>query len=466
MEMKPVGGAKPTEKKKEPVQVQQPAHSCSGTCEGCSGCIQIEDIKVGAVRNRSEIEASIIDRKTGEVVRDRIPVNWLSRNNQLDYLSVSKIQAYEQCPACFYQQYMSDEGAATDNGNYFTFFGSILHGVVEMAVKYYHDTGIIVPWQTIYDQEWEKNKLSDFATYTEGKKLLTDFFKRNPIDKMNNTPVLVEHEWRGELGGCTFGLMMDYVGIMKDDPSVGILKDYKTNRMPYTPSELEASFQLRVYELVLRKYIMPEIKKWIAGYEMFRFGWQQCPPWSEEDLADTESYIAATWTQISNDNTWEERLNNFCGYRDCRYTCKKYQDFLNDPERYIGGFNIEGVDYDEIERQRTLMTTYEKIAKSHKEEAANILKVAIQQAAMEGKKFTVGGEVLELYSSSTQSYRYYDTRNVLLTAGSLDILDDCLSISKAKMDKKLQGRPDLKLQLAGCMSTNYASPYIIKKKGK
>lgn len=464
MEMKSIGGVGQAEKKKEPVQAvtQPPVH----TCEGCGKYIQIDDIEVGAVRNRSEIEATIIDKSSGEIVRDRIPVNWMSRENKLDYLSVSKIQAYEQCPACFYQQYMSDEGAATDNGNYFTFFGSILHEVVEMVVKYYHDSGIIVPWQTVYDEAWEKNRLSDFATYTEGKKLLNDFFARNPVDKMNNTPKLIEYEWRGELGGCTFGLMMDYVGVMNNDPTTGILKDYKTNRMPYTPSELEASFQLRVYELVLRRFIMPEIKTWIAGYEMFRFGWQQCPPWTEDDLADAENYIAATWKQISNDNMWEAKLNNFCGYRDCRFTCPKYQDFLNNPERYVGGFNLEGLNYEEIERQRTLMTTYEKIAKSHKEEAANILKAAIQQAAMEGHQLVVGGEVLELYSSSTQSYRYYDTRNVLLSANALDIMEDCLSISKTKMDKALKTRPDLRLQLAGCMSTNYASPYIVKKKGK
>lgn len=467
MEMKSIG-SKPTEKKKEQVQAatQPPVQQCQSACEGCGKCIQIDDIEVGAVRNRSEIEATIIDRSTGEVVRNRIPVNWMSRENKLDYLSVSKIQAYEQCPASFYHQYMSDEGAAEDSGNYFTFFGSILHEVVEMAAKYYRDSGIIVPWQGLYDEAWEKSRLSDFQTYLEGKELLDGYFKRNPVDKRTHNPVLIEHEWRGELGGCTFGLMIDYAGIMKADHTTGILTDYKTNRMPFTPHELESSFQLRVYELVLRRFLMPEVKTWIAGYEMFRFGWQGCPPWTEEDLLDAERYIAATWKQICDDNTWEAKLNNFCGYRNCRFTCKKYQDFLNDPKKYVGGFNIEGLNYEEIERQRTMMVTYEKIAKTHKEEAANILKAAIQQAHMEGKQFEVGGEVLELYASSTQSYRYYDTRNVLLSAGALDLMDDCLSISKTKMDKALQSRPELRLQLASCMSTNYASPYIIKKKGK
>ena len=466
MEMKSIGGQQ-TMKKEEQVQAASPpVQMCQSACEGCGKCIRVDNIEVGAVRNRSEIEASIIDKATGEIVRDRIPVNWMSRENKLDYLSVSKIQAYEQCPACFYHQYMSDEGAAEDSGNYFTFFGSILHEVVEMVAKHYRDSGIIVPWQGVYDEAWEKNKLSDFATYKEGKELLDGYFKRNPVDKRTHDAVFIEHEWRGELGGCTFGLMIDYAGIMRNDPTTGLLADYKTNRMPFTPHELESSFQLRVYELVLRRHLLPEVKNWIAGYEMFRFGWQACPPWTEEDLLDAERYTAATWKQICNDNTWEAKLNNFCGYRNCRFTCQKYQDFINNPEKYVGGFNIEGLDYAEIERQRNLMTTYEKIAKSHKEEAAGILKAAIQKAHMDGKQFEVNGEVLELYASSTQSYRYYDTRNVLLSAGALELMDDCLSISKTKMDRVLQGRPDLRLQLAGCLTTNYASPYIIKKKGK
>lgn len=469
MELKPIGSA----------PVAQPSTeekgTCIGACNVCGKCqpnltskrmVDVDALDIMAVRNRSEIEAAIIDTNTGELLRERIPVQWRSRENKLDYLSVSKIQAYEQCPACFYHQYMSDEGAEEDSGNVFTFFGSILHEVVEMASKVYRDSGIVVPWESFYEEAWEKNKLAGFDWYAEGKELLKDYFKRNPVDKRTDVPVFIEHEWRGELGGCTFGLMIDYAGIMKDDPTVGILKDYKTNRMPYTPNELAQSFQLRVYELVLRRYLAPDVKKWIAGYEMFRFGWQGCPPWTDEDLADAESYIAATWKQIQQDNTWEERLNNFCGYRKCRYTCKTYQDFLNNPDRYVGGFNLEGVDYGEIKRQWELMQAYEKIAKTHKDEASEILKVAIQQAAAEGKRFSVGGEELELFSQGKQSYNYYETRNMLVTTGDLDLLDGCLSIQKTKMDKAISARPDLRLKLASCMATNYSSAYIVKKKGK
>ena len=90
----------------------------------------------------------------------------------MDYLSVSKIHAYEQCPACFYKQYISDDGITNDGSNFFTVFGSILHEVVELASRYYTDNGVIVDPITIYDDVWKNHNLSDFNAYKEGKTLI------------------------------------------------------------------------------------------------------------------------------------------------------------------------------------------------------------------------------------------------------------------------------------------------------
>lgn len=439
---------------------------CDHDCDKCGACgIKPDEITVKLMRNRSEIEAVLINGN-GEIVRDRIPVEFLARQNKLDYLSVSKIQAYEQCPASFYHTYMSDEGSAEDNSNFFTKFGSILHEVVELASKYYTESGIILDPVSIYNDVWKNHNLADFSAYHEGLGLIKDYFARNPVDKRADIAKFIEHEWRGELGGCTFGLMIDYAGIMKDNPEVGILKDYKTNRMPFTPTQLEESFQLRVYELVLRRFLAPEVKQWIAGYEMFRFGWQQCPPWTEDDLLEAEEYIANVWHQISNDNTWEEKLNDYCSYRKCRLTCKTYRDYIENPKRYIDAIRLEGLNLAQIERERQLLTSYEKIAKTRKEECNNILKSAIQDAMIQGKKLVIDGQELQLYSSGKGSYRYFDTRNIMLSQGKLDVLEGCLSINKTKLDSAIANDPSLQLQLAGCMDTSYASPYIVKKKYK
>ena len=124
--------------------------------------LERENIILEIYRNRSEMEAQLILRDTGEIV-DRIPVQWKARENKLDYLSVSKIQAYEQCPACFYKQYIAEETVSVDNSNYFTKFGTILHEVVENAVRIYMGTGLIIDPVELLNQSWAKHDLQGFA---------------------------------------------------------------------------------------------------------------------------------------------------------------------------------------------------------------------------------------------------------------------------------------------------------------
>lgn len=422
----------------------------------------MSEILVEIYRNRSEIEADIILKETGEVFQ-RIPVEWKKRENKLDYLSVSKMEAYNTCPACFYRQYMSDQNPGEDGGNFFTKFGSILHEVTEMAVKHYNETGIVVNPLTLYDNAWKNSGLNNFESYIEGKELIKSYFDNNPVQNMTDSTLAVEYEWRGELGGVTFGLMFDYVGQV--GPTTGKIKDYKSNRMPFTPDQLQHSLQLRIYEIVARK-IWPEFKTWITGYDLFRYGWQQCPQRTQDDLDDAEQFVANTAYQIEHDITWEERLNNYCGYRECRFTCEKYRKFIDNPGKFVEPIKTDNMTLEQIEKERVLMTAYEKTIKNRKDELNKIMCTAVQESLKAGKQLVIDDNILELYSNATKSYRYYDTRNTLLVHNKLNILDDCMNISKAKLDKKIAADPMLKLQLESCIDTNYASPYITKKKYK
>ena len=249
------------------------------------------NIKLEIFRNRSEMEANITLVDTGECIT-RIPVSWKKREGKLDYLSVSKIQSYEQCPACFFHEYMSEETVHIDNANYYTKFGSIMHEVAEIIVKAYIQCGIILDTVSTFNEVWRRYDLTSIDAYEEAKSLIVSYFNANPVDKRADTPVLIEHEWRGDLGGCTFGLILDYAGIKKKNPEIGLLRDYKTNRMPFTTADLTSSLQLRIYQIVLRRYLMPEVKRWISGYDLFFYGWQQCKEFSEDDLKSAEDYVA------------------------------------------------------------------------------------------------------------------------------------------------------------------------------
>lgn len=425
----------------------------------------MSDIKLEIFRNRSEMEAHIVLPDGTEY--DRVPVNWKARKGELDYLSVSKIQSYEQCPACFYHEYISEETTHVDNANYYTKFGSIMHEVCEIIMRTYRDTGIVLDPVNILNDVWKKYDLTGLDTYEEIKGLLQTYFKANPVDKRGDTPVIIEKEWRGELGGCTFGLMIDYAGIKKKNPKIGILRDYKTNRMPFTVADLQSSLQLRIYQIVLQRYLMPEVEKWIAGYDLFYYGWQQCKSFTEDDLKSAEDYVANVYHQITTDNVWEEKLNNYCGYRECRHTCPTYQKALKNGEvSHIKYVNDANTDWAAIDREREEMTALGKAAYNRKSELEAMLKYHVEEVTRQGGKVVINGQELMIYSQSQPAFNYDDVYRVLLSANRLDLLNGFVGIKDPKAFMRLCNAQEdsLKLQLLSCMHNGYSSPYITKKR--
>lgn len=425
----------------------------------------MSDIKLEIFRNRSEMEAHIVLPDGTEY--DRVPVNWKARKGELDYLSVSKIQSYEQCPACFYHEYISEETTHVDNANYYTKFGSIMHEVCEIIMRTYRDTGIVLDPVNILNDVWKKYDLTGLDTYEEIKGLLQTYFKANPVDKRGDTPVIIEKEWRGELGGCTFGLMIDYAGIKKKNPKIGILRDYKTNRMPFTVADLQSSLQLRIYQIVLQRYLMPEVEKWIAGYDLFYYGWQQCKSFTEDDLKSAEDYVANVYHQITTDNVWEEKLNNYCGYRECRHTCPTYQKALKNGEvSHIKYVNDANTDWAAIDHEREEMTALGKAAYNRKSELEAMLKYHVEEVTRQGGKVVINGQELMIYSQSQPAFNYDDVYRVLLSANRLDLLNGFVGIKDPKAFMRLCNAQEdsLKLQLLSCMHNGYSSPYITKKR--
>ena len=425
----------------------------------------MSDVKLEIFRNRSEMEAHIIMPDGSEY--DRVPVKWKSRKGELDYLSVSKIQAYEQCPACFYHEYISEETTHVDNANYYTKFGSIMHEVCEIMVRTFRDNGLVLDPVNVLNDVWKKYDLTGLDTYEEIRGLLQTYFNANPVDKRADTPVLIEEEWRGELGGCTFGLMIDYAGIKKKNPKIGILRDYKTNRMPFTVADLQSSLQLRIYQIVLQRYLMPDVEKWQAGYDLFYYGWQQCKSFTDDDLKSAEDYVANIYHQITTDNVWEEKLNNYCGYRECRHTCKTYQKALKNGEvsniKYVNDANT---DWEAIDKERELMTALGKSAYNRKSELEAMLKYHVEEVTRQGGKVIINGQELMIYAQSQPAFNYDDVYRVLLSANRLDLLNGFVGIKDAKAFMRLCNAQEdsLKLQLMSCMHNGYSSPYITKKR--
>lgn len=447
-------------------------------------------MSVAIVRNRSELEA-IVTLDNGEEI-SRIPVSVKKVTNELDYLSVSKMSTYEQCPGKFNKVYMNSTGDLVndDNGNIFTWFGSILHEVVEIAERDYYENGVVPNVLELYDEAFKKQQLSNAKMYKEGRELILDYFKRNPVGSSTCRPIImsdgkvcIEYEWRDRLGEVDqFGCMFDYVGIMTTNGQVimipydqipdewfdfiiGVIKDYKSNRRPFTQQDLEDSIQLGIYEIICRM-MFPKIKRWITGYELFRFGWQQCPERTQDDLDAIMGYMNCLWHQIKNDNSWKCKLNTYCGYCNERVTCKTYGDFVNDPKRVIDTIVVDTSTLEKIEEQREMIGAMSKIIDDRKKELQGIVQLAVEQATMRGEKLVIGSHEIYLQSQNRPSYDYSAARNVMALHGKINDLDKCLTINKTKLDAIAKTDPSLDTALSKCLISSYTAPYLMKKKAK
>jgi len=425
-------------------------------------------------RNRSEIEGEVV-LDSGEII-DRVPARWKIIDNTLDYVSISKMDTYTRCPFRFYKQYMeSKDNKDNDNGNIFTWFGSILHNVMDRISTAWVQNGIALNPLALYDEEWKKQtSLTDPSMYKDGRNLISEYFRVHPIGSDPYKTIVTELEWRGsfseifddvpdELKDVQFGCQFDYIGEI--DTETAILKDYKSNRHPYTQVELADSIQLQVYEIIARK-LYPQYKKWITGYEMFRFGWQQCPQRSEHDLYAMSRYVINTATQMLHDSTWKQNINDFCGYCQLRHKCDGYCEFVNDPMRQIDTIIVDTTNMESINIAREKYTTYEKVLKGRKDEMAKMVKTTIEKSAIAGEKCVIGDKELYLQAQSRPTYNYSAVRNIMAIAGKSNELEKCISISKTKLDAIAKNDPVLALELSKCIEDGYSAPYIMSRKVK
>ena len=164
---------------------------------------------------------------------------------------------------------------------------------------------------------------------------------------------------------------------------------------------------------------------------------------------------------------WEEKLNNYCGYRECRHTCPTYQKALKNGEvSHIKYVNDTNTDWAAIDHEREEMAALGKAAYNRKSELEAMLKYHVEEVTSQGGKVVINGQELMIYSQSQPAFNYDDVYRVLLSANRLDLLNGFVGIKDPKAFMRLCNAQEdsLKLQLLSCMHNGYSSPYITKKR--
>ena len=246
-----------------------------------------------------------------------------------EYLSVSRLQAYEQCPRSFYFKYVdktyakivdSEMGAGT--------FGSFLHEAHESIVKWVvsEEFSGVVPGDVIRDHArsaWEKTEgAKGIDLYAEGVGYIRKYFS-HAIDCWD--VVDVEREFRIQVGEFTVLGYMDLVKKTRLEVGQGVkIVDYKSNRAMYSKGDLDTNMQLAVYTVAAGE-LYPWAKSVEAEMHMLRYGGKpQVANITPEVLEYTKDYLVAMGRKTESDKEWKPILNANCGYCEHKQHCELF----------------------------------------------------------------------------------------------------------------------------------------------
>ena len=255
-----------------------------------------------------------------------MPERELLRPFRNEYVSVSRLKLFDQCPLRFWFQYVEKREAGVADKSA-AIFGSFCHEVLEAIYRWVQEeehSGVI-PEDLIrdtFDREWTTVGLSGEELFATGHSLIASYFNRNP-DVDHWDVLAVEQKFEIEIDGIT---VLGYIDRADRDGADGVaVVDYKTNQMPYTKTELATDLQASVYAIAARK-LWPWAKRVSFRFEMLRHDMVQAPRREDSDLELAGRYIAALTRSIeSPDRTeWPAKVGPLCSWCDFRSQCDAF----------------------------------------------------------------------------------------------------------------------------------------------
>jgi len=266
------------------------------------------------------------------------------------HLSVSRVKRYEQCPLSFKLTYIDkakrEFGEATD-------IGKFLHLVLENIFQWIIDEeyiGIIDEGfvKEVYDDLWVNSedgmRLSGVELYEEGLDILTKYIKScGPVDAYD----LISTEHAFDIVVEAEGVKYTINGIIdRVDVRDGVLHivDYKSNRIPFSRSELETDLQMSLYTYAAKK-LWPQFanSEVYCEYHMLRLGYIQTPsrPRTDEECETAIRYMIKIAQRTERtDCRFPAKLNAYCCYCDQADNCDSYQNIL---EGKVGIFKLKSL---------------------------------------------------------------------------------------------------------------------------
>jgi RecB family exonuclease len=355
-------------------------------------------------------------------------------------LSYSRLSRYERCPRSYARHYLAcDAGQPCVAGEREAAdLGSAVHRALELVVREaceawfcgaVDDAMAVAAW----GRAWAESGLSGASIYARGLELVRDWAQdEGELD--SSTIVGVEVPFAIDLGdGVTLRGVIDRVNRLHD----GTLEivDYKTNRAPYSRSDVEESEQLGIYAIAAQTLWPGQSVR--LCYQMLSFGSRHYTERTPSQLADLLAYLRETARQIEHTDTFAERLNQYCSSCEYRGTCASYAKAASC--RLPLAAEVAG-DVDALAAEHSQLVDSLRLAHARKDELDAALR-----ARAEAGPLTAFGRVYEV--KPYRVGREYALRDVLALASvagenPLEFAAKVASVDRTALTRELASRAD------------------------
>jgi RecB family exonuclease len=289
--------------------------------------------------------------------------------------------------------------------------------------------------------------LENMGFYSDGRRIVTDYIDRyDPSEKV----IAAEGFFKLETpDGVPIVGAIDKV-VELNENTIAIV-DYKTGRNTLNTYELDTDIQLSMYDLAA-SIKWPQYKNRVLILDYVRLEKKISSYRTEEQRQDFRDFLTSLWTQMNNLEPGEVkgRINNLCGWCDYKGYCPVYTQFLENT------LDVDVVTPLTDMTEGDFLEHWSDVAnkKSILENRQRELKMIANQKFMRGDDITVDGQ--ELYSTQA-SRTNYNIEDVMEIVPQEDLLE-VLSVHKARLDRYVKGRPDLKPALLKIAKVSYNAP--------
>ena len=266
-------------------------------------------------------------------------------NNDIPYVSASRMKIWDRCKFRFYKEYIENNSASFDESEdvdslddsvsvseeiQFT-FGTIVHGAIEDFWKC--EKRNIKSFLECYENRWVNHGLSDRYYYELGREMIKDYFRYLIKDAPKRKHIASEASFDFKIGDARIVGRID--DIFYRGNGVYEIIDYKTSKWLPSQDEIDWDIQLALYDVAFHED--ENLKKlWVDGKKPkailltmhFLRHYPLNTEYTKAERENTKRYVEVTHKQMQlfKKEQFVATLNNLCVFCPVKNECPAYKD--------------------------------------------------------------------------------------------------------------------------------------------